>query len=100
MKVENNFLLESLAACHDAGTNLIMYFTVNIAFPNYIDQFNLTEMLTFPILTNKTTSEYTLLIFLNDTQDLMRLYHQPLRHSRNIFHNINGRKKFLFERKA
>ena len=66
IKAENNFLLESLAACHDADTNLVMYFTVNTAFVNYIDQFNLTEKLTFLILTNKTTSEHTLLIFLND----------------------------------
>ena len=45
-----------------------MYFTVNTAFTNYIDQFNLTEDLKFPILTNKTTSEYTLLIFLKDSR--------------------------------
>ena len=52
---------------HDANTNLIMYFTVNTAFTNYIDQFNLTKDLKFPILTNKTTSEYTLPIFLNNS---------------------------------
>ena len=68
LKQKKNFLLESLAACHDANTNLVMYFTVNRAFVNFIDQFNHTEMLTFPILTNKTTSEHTLLIFLNDTR--------------------------------
>ena len=45
-----------------------MYFTVNTAFTNYIDQFNLTEELKFPILTNKTTSEYTLPIFLNNSK--------------------------------
>ena len=60
IKAENNFLLESLATCHDADTNL------NTAFVNYIDQFNLTEELTFPILTNKTMSEHTLPKFLND----------------------------------
>ena len=60
--------MESLAICHDADTNLIMHFTVNTAFVNYIDQFNLTEELTFLILTNKTTSEHTLQIFLNDTR--------------------------------
>ena len=43
IKTENNFLLESVAACHDADTNLVMYFTVNTAFVNYIDQFNFTE---------------------------------------------------------
>ena len=41
-----------------------MYFTMNIAFTNYIDQFNLTEELKAPILTNKSTLEYTLPIFL------------------------------------
>ena len=66
IEAENNFLLESLAACHDADTNLVMYFTVNTTFINYFDQFSLTEELTFPILTNKTMFEHTLLIFLND----------------------------------
>ena len=41
IKKENNFILESLAACHDADNNLIMYFTVHTTFVNYIDQFNL-----------------------------------------------------------
>ena len=67
IEVENNSLLESLAMCHDAYTNLLMYFVVNTAFTNYIDQFNLTEDLKFPILTSKTTSEHTLLIFLNNS---------------------------------
>ena len=65
---ENNILLESLATCHDANTNVIMYFTVNTALVNYIDQFNFTEELTFPILTNKTTSEHALLIFPYNTR--------------------------------
>ena len=68
IEVENNFLLEFLATCKDADINFIMYFTVNSAFVNYIDQFNLTETLTFPILTTKTTSECTLPILLNDTR--------------------------------
>ena len=41
---------------------------VNIAFANYIDQFNLTEELKFPILTNKTITEFTLLVFLNNSK--------------------------------
>ena len=67
VEVENNFLLESLAMCHDANTNLVMYFMVNKAFTNYIYQFNLTEDLKLPILSNKMTSEYTLPIFLNSS---------------------------------
>ena len=65
IEAENNFLLESLDACHDMNTKLIMYFTVNTAFTNYIDQFNLTEELEMPILTNKSASEFTLPVFLN-----------------------------------
>ena len=37
-----------------------MYFTVNIAFTNYIDQFNLSEELEVPILTNKSNLGFTL----------------------------------------
>ena len=31
MEAENHFLLESLAACHDANSKLVMYFMVNTA---------------------------------------------------------------------
>ena len=94
IEVENNFLLGSLAACPDANTNLVMYFTVKIAFTNYTDQFNLTEDLKFPILTNKTTSEYTLPIFLNNSRFYDSLFTAP-RTLKNTFHSISTRKKFL-----
>ena len=68
IEAENNFLLESSATCQDANTNLVMYFMVNKAFTNYIYQFNLTEDLKFPIPTNKTISEYTQPIFLNNSK--------------------------------
>ena len=71
-----------------------MYFTVNTSFVNYIDQFNFTETLKFPILTNKATSKHTLPIVLM-TQDLMKLYCHPLRHSRNIFQSVNIRQNFF-----
>ena len=41
IEVENHFLLESLAACQDTESELIMYFTVNTAFINYLE--NLTD---------------------------------------------------------
>ena len=62
---ENNFLLESLAAHHDSNTKLVMYFIVNSAFTNYLNEFNLMEELDIPILTNKSTSEVTLPVFIN-----------------------------------
>ena len=37
IEAENNFLLESLATCHDSNTKLIMYFTINSAFTNYLN---------------------------------------------------------------
>ena len=83
IEVENNILLESLAMCHDTNTKLIMYFTVNTAFTNYIDQFNLTEELEVPILTNKTTSEFTLPVFLIKVF-LMRLYYLHPKLLKNI----------------
>ena len=67
IEAENNFLLESLAACHDDNTKLVMYFTINTAFTNYINEFNLTDELEAQILTNKTISEYTLPVFLNQS---------------------------------
>ena len=41
IKGENHFHLESLAACQETKSKLIMYFTVNTAFVNYFD--NLTD---------------------------------------------------------
>ena len=68
IEADNNFLLESLAVCHVANMNLIMYFMVNTTFTNYLDQFKLTEDLEFLVLTNKTTSEFTLPVFLNKSK--------------------------------
>ena len=56
IEAENNFLLVSLVACHDTNTKLIMYFTVNNAFTNYLNEFNLTEEIEIPIYMNKSTS--------------------------------------------
>ena len=66
VEVENHFLFESLAACQDTDSKLVMYFTVNTAFINYLDQFpNLTELLQFLVIRNKTSFEHVLPISLN-----------------------------------
>ena len=92
LEAENNYLLESLAACHNAESKLVMYFTVNTAFVNYLD--NLTKTLEFPILLNWTTHEQTLPISLQSFQfdsDLLKvpktlkdLVHQ-FQHKKEIF---------------
>ena len=55
IEAENNYLLESLAARHDSRTKLVKYFTVNLAFTNYLNDFNLTEEINIPTITNKST---------------------------------------------
>ena len=67
IEAENNYLLKSVAACHDSDSKLVMYFTVNNAFTNYLNEFNLTEV-EIPIFTNKTSLEITLPVFLNRTK--------------------------------
>ena len=68
IEAENNYMLESLAACHDSNSKLVMYFLVNNAFTNYLNEFHLTEEVEIPIFTNKWTLEITLPIFLNRTK--------------------------------
>ena len=66
IEAENHILLESLAACQDSNSKLVLYFTVNAAFVNYLDQFtNMTESLSIPMIRHKNTFEQTLPISLN-----------------------------------
>ena len=60
IEAENNFLLESIAACDPDGdgADLEMYFMANMAFLNYFE--GLIEMLEAPFLHNVTTQEYIL----------------------------------------
>ena len=59
IEADNHYLLESIAACDNRNSKLIMYFTINMAFANYLDMFpNLTE--SFPLTKNRTTYEGTL----------------------------------------
>ena len=109
IEVENNYLLESLAACHDSRTKLVMYFTVNLAFTNNINDFNLTEEINIPTITNKLTSEAILPVFLNKSKFDEPLLSVPLtlkeyisqyKHDKEIFdskerHDIDELEKLL-----
>ena len=75
IEAENNFPLESLAMCHDVNTNLIMYFTVNMAFTNYIDQF------TLPVFLNKSKFNDSLLSAPQTLKDYIAQY----MHEKEIF---------------
>ena len=64
IEADNHHLLESIAACDRKVTKLTMYFTINLAFTNYLDVLpNLTEPLT--LIRDRTCYEQPLLIHLN-----------------------------------
>ena len=93
IEVENHFLLESLAACHDVNPKLVIYFMVNTAFVNYLDQFpNLTESLEFPIIKKKTTFKQTLPISLNTSKFDSNLL-TASKYLKDFIHQYNNRKE-------
>ena len=67
IEAESNFLLESLAACNEhERPDLEMYFTVNLAFIDYLEQVNNT--LTIPINRNWTNVKQPIPISLDSFQ--------------------------------
>ena len=78
-KAESNFLLESLAACRDhEKPDLEMYFTVNLAFVDYLEELNKT--IEIPTERNWTNYRQTLHISLESFQKLTQVYYGPLKH--------------------
>ena len=66
IEADNQYPLESLAACDNRNSKLTMYLTINTAFANYLDMFtNFTESLQVPLIKNRTTYKQTLPINLN-----------------------------------
>ena len=64
IETDNHHLLESIAACNKKITKLTMYFTINLAFTNYLDILpNLTEPLT--LIRDRIHYEQPLPIHLN-----------------------------------
>ena len=53
MEADNHYLLKSLATCNNKAYNLVMYFTFNMAFTNYL---NMVPNLTIPSLIRDTTT--------------------------------------------
>ena len=59
IEADNHHLLESVATCDNKVTNLVMYFTINLAFTNYLDMIpNLTDSL--PIIKDRMKHEQPL----------------------------------------
>ena len=59
IEADNHHFLESIAACDNKISKLIMYFTINLAFTNYLDMLpNLTDSL--PLIKERTRYEQPL----------------------------------------
>ena len=59
IEADNHHLLESIATCDNKVTKLIMYFTINLVFTNYLDMIpNLTNSI--PIIKDRTRYEQPL----------------------------------------
>ena len=67
-EADNHYLLESLTACdnHRRNSKLTMYFSINMAFANYLDMLlNFTESLQVPLIRSRITYEQFLPINLS-----------------------------------
>ena len=77
IEAESNFLLESLAACDEhEKPDLEMYFTVNLAFLDYLTQLNVT--LNIPNDRNWTSVKQPIPISLDSFQINPKLMHAPI----------------------
>ena len=76
IEADSHHLLESSAACDYMLTELTMYFTINIAFSNYLD---LIPNITGHLILNrgKTRHEQTLPVYLNISDFDNSLYDRP-----------------------
>ena len=64
IEADNHHLLESITSCDKRITKLTMYFTINLAFTNYLDMFpNLTDSLT--LIRDKPSFKQPLPIHIN-----------------------------------
>ena len=76
MEADNHYLLESIATCDNKDSNLVMYFTINMAFTNFLDMLpNLTNAL--PLIKDKTTYEQPLPLNLSIPDFDSSLKHAP-----------------------
>ena len=76
IEADNHYLLESIAACDNRDSKLVMYFTINMAFANYLDMFpNHTD--SSQLIKNRTTYEQSLPINLSIPDFNRSLLHAP-----------------------
>ena len=99
IEAEGNFLLESLAACGEQEKpDLEMYFMINLAFVNYLDQLN--ETIDISIERNWTYQIQVLPISIEAFNMSPTLLHAPKTLKEYINHYQENRKLFDFQEKT
>ena len=97
IQANNHYLLESLATYHNKANNLVMYFTINMAFTNFL---NILPNLTIPsLIRDRTTYEQPLPINLTLPVFDSSLHDAPT-YLKNFMHNYAKHKEiFDFEQR-
>ena len=99
IEAKSNFLLESLAACSEhEKPDLEMYFTINLAFANYLDQLN--ETINIPIDRNWTHQMQILPIFIETSKVSPSLLQAPKTLKEYINQYQENRKLMEIKRKT
>ena len=97
IEVDNQYLLESITTCDNKDSKLVMYFTINMAFANYLDIFpNLTD--SFQLIIDRTTYEQPLPINLSIPNFDRSLLHVPT-NLKCFMHNY-AKNKEIFDLKG
>ena len=93
IEADNHYLLESIATCDNKDSNLVMYFTINMAFTKYLSMLcNLTNPL--PLIKDRTTYEQLLPLNLSIPNFDRSLRHAPT-NRKNFMHNYANNKEIF-----
>ena len=93
IEADNHYLLESITTCDNRDSKLVMYFTINMAFANYLDMLpNLTNP--FQLIKDRTTYEQPLPINISITDFESSLQHAPT-NLKNFVHDYANSKEIF-----
>ena len=102
IEADNHHLLESITACDKKITKLTMYFTINLAFADYLDMLpNLTEPLT--LIRNRTYYEQPLPVHLNIPHYDISLTNRPSKQKeflKDYIQNVNDKEIFDLQKRC
>ena len=94
IEADNHHLLESITACSNKITKLVMYFTINLAFTNYLDMLpNMTDSLL--LIKDRTRYEQPLHLNLSMPHFENSLRHRPTKLKDFMTNYINNDKEIF-----